>query len=458
MGQGELKRELGFFDATMLIAGSTIGIGIFVTTGFIAQNLPSPGGILLIWLLGGLLALAGALSCAELSASFPYAGGDYIYLREAYGTLIAFLSGWSSFLVTFSGSIAALAVGFTAFMTYFFPILSQDRALFSLEMLGFRLPLSLGHFFSILVVLALSTIHYFGVREGSRLQNVLTVLKIGALIGIILLGVFLGKGDVGHFSPFFDLAKMKDWTAFGVACIPVIFAYAGWNAVIYMAGEVKEPDRNLPRALLWANLLVILLYLSLNAVYLYGVPVEEMQGALRVSEVATTALFGYQTSALITAIITISILGALNVSVMAGPRVYFAMAQDGIFFRRLTRIHPRFHTPTNAIILQALWSSILILTGTFDALFTYVSVIIAIFSALTVGALLVLRINRPELRRPYKIWGYPLVPVLFILANLGIALATLWEKPLDALRGVGIVGLGIPAYLFWSRSKFSDRG
>lgn len=449
MEQGALRRRLGLFDAVMLIAGNIIGIGIFVTTGEIAQSLPTPGGILLIWVLGGCLALAGALSCAELAASMPYSGGDYIYLREAYGSLIGFLSGWSSFLVTFSGSIALLAVVFTAFLSFFFPVLSGEQALFSLDLFGLPLRLSLAHLFSIAVVVVLSAIHYVGVATGAIVQNILTVLKIGALLGIILLGILVGKGDVDHFSPFFELEKMGDLSLFGFAFIPVIFTYAGWNAVIYMAGEVREPERNLPRALLWANVLVIFLYLAINAVYFYAVPVEKMQGAIRVSELATTALFGHQTSAWITAIITVSILGSLNVTIMIGPRIYYAMAADGLFFRRLTRVHPRFSTPSNAIVLQALWSCMLILTGTFGFLLNYVSVIITVFSALTVGALLVLRARRPGLERPYKIWGYPVVPVLFILVSLGIALATLQEKPMDALRGLGIVALGIPAYFFW---------
>ena len=435
----------------MLIAGNIIGIGIFVTTGDIAQNLPSPGGILLIWLLGGLLALAGALSCAELAASMPVSGGDYIYLREAYGPLVGFLSGWSSFLVTFSGSIALLAVVFTVFMSFFFPALSLDRAIFSWDIFGYAIRLSLGHFFSLMVVFVLSAIHYVGVGMGAFVQNTLTVLKIGALLGIILLGVSVGNGSLDHFSPFFDLSKMSDPGLFGLAFIPVIFTYAGWNAVIYMAGEVKEPDKNLPRALLWANMLIILLYLAINAVYFYAVPVEKMQGAIRVSEVATTALFGHQTSAWITAIITVSILGSLNVTVMLGPRIYYAMARDGLFFASLTRVHPRFHTPANAIIVQALWSSVLVLTGTFGTLLNYVTVVIALLSTLTVGSLMVLRAKRPELKRPYKIWGYPVVPLLFILANLGIGLATLWEKPFDAVRGFGIVALGIPAYFFWKQ-------
>ncbi|MGH7847713.1 MAG: APC family permease [Candidatus Binatia bacterium] len=449
MEQPTLKRQVGLFDAVMLISGDMIGVGIFVTTGFIAATLPSPGGILLIWTLGGLLALAGALSCAELSASLPFAGGDYIYIREAYGKLIGFLSGWSSFLVTFSGSIAAISVGFASFMAFFFPILSSDNVLFTTAVIGHPIKVSIATLFSIAAVMILSAIHYVGVRQGVLLQNILTTLKIGSLLGIILLGVLVGKGNTEHFVPFFDPSKLADFSVFGAAFIPVIFAYAGWNAVIYVAGEVKQPERNLPRALVWANLLVILLYLAINVVYIYAVPVTEMKGALRVSEVATTALLGRQTSAWITAIITVSILGALNAVIMLGPRIYYAMAQDGVFFRGLTRVHPSYGTPANAIVLQALWSCVLIVTGTFDALFTYVSVVISLFSALTVGSVIVLRIQRPELKRPYKLWGYPVVPIFFIVVNLWIAWGSLMSKPWESLGGVLIVGMGIPAYLIW---------
>ncbi|MFQ5850095.1 MAG: APC family permease [Candidatus Binatia bacterium] len=458
MRQAHLRRELGFFDSVMLIVGSTIGIGIFITTGLIAQLVPSPGGILLVWFLGGLLALAGALSCAELGSSLPYPGGDYIYLREAYGPLLGFLSGWSSFFVTFSGSVASLAVGFTEFMAFFVPLLKRNQILFSLEGLGFPLQLSLAPVFSISVILMLSIIHVVGTKQGSRVQNFLTLLKTGFLLGIILLGIGLGKGSLSHFSPFVALSKITNITALGAAFIPVIFTYAGWNAVIYLAGEVKRPSKDLPRSLLWANLLIIFLYLAINALYLYSVPVEEMRGVVRVAEVATTALFGYQTSAWITGLIALSILGALNGVIMTGPRIYYAMAQDRVFFDRLARVHPRFNTPSNAIILQALWSSCLVLSGTFEALLTYVTVIIVLFSALTVGAVLVLRVRRPELVRPYRIWGYPGVPSIFIVAHLGIALATLWERPLESLLGSGIVALGIPAYFFWqNRVKREDQ-
>jgi basic amino acid/polyamine antiporter, APA family len=449
MAQNELKRQIGLFDAIMLISGDMIGIGIFVTTGAIAETLPTPGGVLLVWILGGVLALTGALSCAELSASLPYAGGDYIYIKEAYGKLMGFLSGWSSFLVTFSGAIAFLAVGFTGFMAFFFPLLGSQETFFSATVTGLSINVTPGTIFAIVVVMLISALHCLGVRQGTLAQNVLTTLKIGSLVGIILLGVLLGKGDTAYFRPLFDWQKITNFSVFAAAFIPAIFAYSGWNAVIYIAGEVKDPERNLPRALLWANLLVISLYLAINVVYIYGVPVTEMKGALRVSEVATTALFGHQTSAWITAMITVSILGALNAVTMIGPRIYYAMAQDGVFFKSLARVHPGFGTPTNAIILQAVWASFLILTGTFGTLFTYVSVIITLFAAFTVGAVIVLRWKRPELRRPYKLWGYPVVPIAFILAHFWIVWGSLIEKPWESLWGVFIVGLGIPAYLLW---------
>lgn len=449
MAKDELKRQIGLFDAVMLICGDMIGIGIFVTTGVIAETLPSPGGVLLVWILGGLLALTGALSCAELSASLPYAGGDYIYIREAFGKLMGFLSGWSSFLVTFSGAIAFLAVGFIGFLAFFFPVLGSQEAIVSVTVLGFPIKVTIGAVFSIIVVLLISGLHCLGVKLGTVTQNILTTLKIGSLLGIILLGVLFGEGNTAHFSPLFDWQKITNASLFAAAFIPAIFAYSGWNAVIYIAGEVKDPEKNLPRALLWANLIVIALYLAINVVYIYGVRVTEMKGALRVSEVATTALFGYQTSAWITGIITLSILGALNVVTMIGPRIYYAMAQDGLFFKRLTRVHPTFGTPTSAIILQAIWSCLLILTGTFGTLFTYVSVIIVLFSALTVGSVMVLRWKKPELARPYKLWGYPIVPILFVLAHLWIVWGSLVENPWDSLRGVIIVGLGVPAYLIW---------
>jgi APA family basic amino acid/polyamine antiporter len=334
-------------------------------------------------------------------------------------------------------------------MAFFFPLLGSSETLLSVPLPFIPIQATVGTMFSIVMVLIISALHCLGVRLGTLTQNVLTILKIGALLGIILLGVFFGNGDAAHFKPFLDSQKIGGFGVFAAAFIPVIFAYSGWNAVIYIAGEVTNPERNLPRALLWANLIVIALYLAVNAVYIYAVPVTEMKGALRVSEVATTALFGYQTSAWITAIITVSILGALNVVTMLGPRIYYAMARDGVFFRGLSRVHPTFGTPMSAILLQAAWASFLLLTNTWGTLFTYVSVIITLFSAFTVGSVIVLRWKRPELKRPYKLWGYPVVPLLFIFAHLWIVWGAVTQKPFESLVGVFIVALGIPAYLIW---------
>jgi APA family basic amino acid/polyamine antiporter len=448
MAQQELKRQIGLFSAVMLIAGDMIGTGIFISTGVIAETLPSPGGVLLVWLLGGLLALTGALTFAELSASLPFAGGDYIYIREAYGKLMGFLSGWSSFLVTLSGAIAFLAVSLNGFLAFFFPVLRSETIIFSLPIPWLPITATAGTLFAIGVVLILSGLHCLGVRQGTMVQNILTILKIGALLVIIVFGILFGKGDTAHFVPLFDWQNVS-FSVFAAAFIPVIFAYSGWNAITYIAGEVKDPEKNLPRALLLGVLIVVGLYLAINAVYIYAVPVTEMKGALRVSEVATTALFGYQTSALITGIITVSILGALNVVTMIGPRIYYAMAQDGVLFKSLSRIHPRFGTPTSAIILQAIWTCLLILTNTWGTLFTYVSVVITLFSAFTVGSVIVLRYKRPELKRPYKVWGYPLVPLLFVLIHLWIVWGSVKEKPFESLVGVVIVAIGIPIYFVW---------
>jgi basic amino acid/polyamine antiporter, APA family len=453
MAQTELKRQIGLFSAVMLIAGDMIGTGIFISTGAIAETLPTPGGVLLVWLLGGLLALTGALTCAELSASLPYAGGDYIYIREAYGKLMGFLSGWSSFLVTFSGAIAFLAVILNGFVSFFIPALGSQEVLFSIPLPFIPINATIGMFFSMGVVLLLSGLHCLGVKQGTLTQNILTIMKIGALLGIIIFGALFGSGDSRHFEPLFDWQKIGNLSLFGAAFIPVIFAYSGWNAVIYIAGEVSEPEKNLPRALLYGVTIVLALYLAINAVYIYAVPVSDMKGALRMSEVATTALFGYKTSAWITAIITISILGALNVVTMIGPRIYYAMAKDGVFFQRLTYVHPNFATPTSAIILQGLWSCLLILTNTWGTLFTYVSVVITLFSAFTVGSVIVLRYKQPELKRPYRLWGYPIVPLLFVLIHLWIVWGSVTEKPKESLIGLIIVCLGIPVYWIWRRKK-----
>ena len=450
--QTDLRREMGVFDSVMLIVGSTIGVGIFVTTGLVAGHVAAPGFILLAWLLGGLLALAGALSCAELSAMFPRAGGDYVYLREAYGPLLGFLSGWASFFVTFSGSIASLALGLTAYLAFYFPVLGPTHSLGSVELLGWTVSVSLAQASAVGLIALLSLVQVLGVRQGSNLQNVLSVAKVGALILIVLLAFAMGDGKIGNFFPLLDLGGAHHWSSLGVAFIPIVFTYAGWNSIVYLAAEVKDPGRTVPQALLRANLLIIVLYVGVNAAFIYGVPVEKMQGQIKAAEIATSSLFGYDTAAWLNAIIGVSILGALNAIIMTGPRIYYAMAQDQLFFRGLSQVHPRFHTPARAIALQGIWACVLVLTGTFATLLTYVSVIIVVFSALTVAAVVLCRIRQPGTHRPYRVRAYPWIPGAFVVAYGVIALSTLSARPTESFWGAIIVSLGIPAYFFWKNS------
>lgn len=449
MPPSELKRALGVFDSVMLIVGSTVGIGVFVTTGFVAQHLSSAGGVLLVWLLGALLALAGALSCAELAVTFPKAGGDYVYLREAYGPLFGFLSGWSSFFVTFSGSVASLGIGFTQYLAFYFPVLDRKNAFMDLALFGAAIHVSAGQLAAVGLIFVLSLVQSLGIRRGSNLQNVLSLFKIGAILAIVVLAVTIGQGNLAHFTPFFAFGTDTRADSLGLAFIPILFTYAGWNSIIYLAEEVKEPESNLPRALVRANLLIAFLYLGLNAVLLYGAPLSSLRGHIRATELATSALFGYETAAWINAIIALSILGSLNAVIMTGPRIYFAMAGDRLFFPGLSRVHPRFGTPTRAIWFQFAWASVLMLSGTFAALLTYVTFTIIVFSSLTVGAVLVLRFRQPRAIRAYRAWGYPVVPLLFVTVHLAIALVILWQRPVESFLGVTIASLGVPAYFLW---------
>jgi APA family basic amino acid/polyamine antiporter len=449
-----LVRQLGLFDSTMVMVGIVIGSGIFLTTGIMAKTLPSAGWILLAWVAGGLLTMAGALTYAELGAALPEAGGQYVYLREAYGPMAGFLFGWILFLVYMTGGIAGLALAFAEYFGYFFPSLSIQNTLLSTQVRlgGLSLPYSLsaGQLIGVGVILLLSAVNFLGVLFGKVIQNLLTVLKIGILLAIITLGFSLGKGRA--ISLHLGSAGLEAGPllmGFGVALVAVIWAFDGWNNVNFVAGEIKNPRRNLPLALILGTLLVTVLYVLTNIVYFYALPVEEMTGVVRVAEKATSTLFGTSTGALVSAVVMVSVFGSLNGSILTGPRVYYAMARDGLFFRRVDRVHPRFHTPGFAIAIQAVWASLLTLVGTFEQIFTFAMFMAILFWIAAAAAVFTLRKKRPDLPRPYKTWGYPVVPFVFILASLGILLNTLVEKPVEALAGIGLTLAGIPVYFFW---------
>lgn len=440
----------------MVMVGIVIGSGIFLTTGIMAKSIPSGGLILLAWLVGGLLTLAGALTYAELGAAMPEAGGQYIYLREAYGPMAGFLFGWILFLVYMTGGIAALALAFAEYIGYFFPYLGTTHIIVTLDIPllkgSLHYSLSVGQMIGVSVIILLSIVNFIGVGLGKSIQNVFTVIKIGTIAAIIILGFAIGKGTPPELA--MDPAGMSFGSiiiGFGVALVAVAWAFDGWNNVNFVAGEIKNPRRNLPLALILGTLGITFLYVLVNYIYLYALPMQETIGVVQIAEKATGALFGSSTGALISALVIVSVFGSLNGSILVGPRVYYAMAKDGLFFQKVAHVHPRFRTPGFSILIQAVWASLLTLLGTFEQIFTFAMFIAIAFWIAATAAVFTLRKKRPDLPRPYKTWGYPVVPAIFIIASTGILLNTLIEKPVEALAGILLTALGIPAYFYWKQ-------
>jgi len=452
-----LVRQLGLFDSTMMMIGLVIGSGIYLTTGIMTQSLPSAGLILLVWIVGGLITLTGALTYAELGASMPDSGGQYVFLREAYGPLAGFLFGWILFLITMTGSIAALGVAFAEHFGYFFPALSTSRAIFSLQIGPWTYILSMGQVVAVAAVVFLSAFNYIGVVFGKMIQNIVTVIKIGTLLVLIGAGLMIGQGthiQLTSVPAGMSLAKLM--TGFGLSLVAVTWAFDGWNNITYAAGEIKNPRRNLPFSLVVGTIVITLLYVLTNLVYFKALPIREMAGVVRIAEKATTTLYGSTSAGLLSAAVLISVFGALNGAVFVGPRVYYAMAKDGLFFQKVSEVHPRFGTPGFSIIVQTIWACILTVSGTFEQLFTFVVFVTVLFYILTASSVFTLRKKYPDLPRPYKTWGYPVVPIVFIVTSLGILINTLIGRPVESLIGLVITLIGIPVYYIWKKRKTKD--
>lgn len=449
----QLLRKMNLLDSTFLVIGAIVGSGIFMTTGFIAEYLPSPFMILIIWLLGGFFAMSGALAFAELGAMYPQAGGQYIYLREAYGPWAGFLYGWGFFWVIECGGVAALAVGFAEYFGYFVPALSTKTYLLKFHLLGFAYSLSSGQLIAVASILALTAVNYVGIKSGIVVQNIFTFLRLAAVAALIVLGLTVGsKAGVSTLGGLFTGDMSFNITVFGLAFIAVLWTYDGWYGVNCAAEEIKNPGKNIPRGLILGTLTVMLIYFLVNVVYVMALPVENMKGVARIGELASTQLFGPTATFFISGTIMISIFGCLSASILYGPRVYFAMAQDRCFFNSMRYVHPRFRVPTKAIVWQGIWSSLLCLSGTYQDLFEFVVFALVIFWAATGLAVIILRSKQPEIPRPYKAWGYPVLPILFVLINLGVFFNTIWAQPEQSLIGLFILIAGVPAFLYW-RSK-----
>ena len=447
-------RKLGLADTIFLVIGAVLGSGIYMTPGLIAAGLPSPGLLLFVWLAGGLVTLCGALTFAELGAMYPQAGGQYIYLREAYGPGAAFLFGWAFFGFIMCGGLAALAVGFAEFLGSFFPALSTGRVLVRFAVLGQPLALSAGQIVAASAILLLTLVNTFGIRSGAVIQNGLTVIRLATVAGLVVLGVFFGvKSGASNFHPLFapGFPFPGVLRPLGLALVAVFWTYDGWYSVNCTAGEIRDPAKTIPRGLVLGVLSVTGIYVLINVVYLLALPLERMKGVVRVGELAAAALFGSGGATLFAALVTVSIFGCLDANILFGPRVFYAMARDGHFFRAMGRLGRRSRVPAAALWSQAVWSAFLCLSGTYQSLYEYMLFALLLFFAATGLAVLVLRRRAPALDRPYKTWGYPAVPLVFVAMSLAVFASIVASQPWKSLVGAGLLAAGLPVFIVWKR-------
>ncbi|MGD0200462.1 MAG: amino acid permease [Bryobacteraceae bacterium] len=449
-----LLKGLGLLDSTTLVIGSMIGSGIFIVAADIARQVRSPGLLIMTWVVTAALTLTAALSYGELAAAFPQAGGQYVYLREAFGPLSGFLYGWTLFLVIQTGTLAAVAVAFAKFLGVFAPWVSAQTVLLRLGPLG----VSSQQLVAIAVLALLTWVNTRGVRTGAQVQNVFTFAKVGALLGLVFLGLALGSNPSAVARNFGGFWENADWTfgtirLVGVAMVGALFASDAWNNVTFAAGEIRNPRRNVPLALALGVTIVSAIYISCNLVYLKVLPLEAIGAAAedRVATAAAQVILGPVAVQVMAAAIMISTFGCLNGMILAGARVYYAMALDGLFFRPVARLNPLRRTPVVSLVVQCAWACLLTLSGTYSDLLDYVIFAVLLFYILTIAGVFVLRRTRPGLERPYRAFGYPVLPALYIAAAGLIEVLLLLYKPKYTWPGLIIVLLGVPVYYFWRR-------
>jgi len=433
----ELERRLGPLDAAAIVVSNVIGGGIFFVPVIVAQLVPNPTAMLGVWLAGGALAFAGAMAYAELAAVRPHAGGEYVYLRDAYGPLAAFLTGWTSFIAGFSGAIAAAAVALADYVGRFIPLAQGAKPVVSIAAIG-----------------VLTLIHVRGLGPGRLVQNTLAGVKVTAIVVLIALGFSMGRGDVAHMASGGALVPLS-WL---LALVPVMFSYSGWNAAVYVAEEVRDPSRNVPLALALGTITVVIIYVALNALYVYALPLDQIAALSggRLMDTVAERLFGFAAGHIIALFTIVSIAASISAMVLAGPRVYFAMARDGMFVRAAGRVHPRFHTPAAAIVAQGVWSSVLVLSGTLAQLVTYTGFAVVLFAGVAVSALFVLRRRDPAASRPFSALGYPWAPAIFVVASVAMVANSFWRDPSSSLAGVALIGAGLPVYYVIRRSGSTE--
>jgi APA family basic amino acid/polyamine antiporter len=445
-----LLRAIGLGSAILFVVGSVIGSGIFMTTGRMAAIIPSASLLLLAWVLGGVLAITGGLTYAEMGGMFPRSGGVYVFLREAYGPLPAFLYGWVAMLVVVSGGIAAVAVGFADYLSFFVPQLSTSNVLFSVATPLGTFSLSAGQLSGAAAICILGAINYVGVRTGNFVNVVLTAAKVGGLAALPVMALIAARVEPS-FSPIVPPDLARPAASFGVAMIAVLWTYEAWYFVTYAAGEIKNPQKNLPRALVIGILVLTTIYVTVNVAYLYALTIDEIKGVSRIAEQAAATLVGPIGATFVALTVVVSTFGCNAAAILAGSRLLYAMASDGVFIPAAGLVHPKYRTPHVAIVVLTIWATILALSGTYDQLFTYVMFTSILFSIACGLALFRLRWKMPNHPRPYRTWGYPIVPVIFIGGSVAFVANTFIERPAESLAGLGLLAFGLPAYWYYRK-------
>jgi basic amino acid/polyamine antiporter, APA family len=446
-----LQRVLGVWSAIAIVIGTVIGSGVFLVPSAMIHYVGSVRNLFVVWVVAGVLSLFGALTYAELAAALPEAGGEYVYLSEAYGPFWGFLYGWTQFWVAKSGSIATLAAGFYTYLTVFVPVLAATVCTVPLHIgpHGTLLEIHYGQLIAIALILLLAGVNYVGVRSGGNVQVFVTVIKMVLIGGLVVIGLFSGRGDFSHFR--MHIQGLGGMAGFFAAMVSALWAYDGWNNVSMVSSEIREPQRNLPRALIFGTSAVIATYLALNISYFYVLTPAQVASSHRVAGDVMLSLYGNAASRAVAVAVMISIFAALNGSILAGSRVPYAMARDGLFFRYAAAVHPKYKTPGHAMILLCLWSCIVVLSGWFDDLYNFVIFGSWILYAMTALSVIVLRIKRPDLPRPYRVVGYPVVPVLFTGVAALLLVSTIQTRPRESLMGLGLMALGVPFYYYWKK-------
>src|SRR5215470_14461103 len=449
-----LVRGLGLLDSVLLLVSGIIGSSIFLTAKDIASPLPQPVLFVAVWVLGALISLCACFAFAELGSMFPDSGGQYIYLREAYGDLTAFLYGWMLFAVANGGTIAAFSVAAAAYVGQVVPFVSQSHVMFTILGVAF----TRAHLFGLILIAILTFVNVVGLRWGALLQNVSTWTKFSAIAAFVVMGFAMGKGNWANFhangiSLNAGLGPAALISALGVGLIAVFWAYDGWVYITWVAGEVKEPRRNVPRAMVLGVLAVGVIYVAMNLTYMYALPLKEIATHETIAHAAAAVLFSPRAAVWLSLMIAVSCFSGAATCTLSGARVYLAMAQDGVFFRRMAVIHPKWRTPAFSLIGQGVWAAALTVSGRYDQLYTYVIYGMVLSYTLTVIALFWLRWKRPDIPRPYRCTGYPWLPAIYVLIGGAWTLNTIITRPKEAFWGTAIVLIGVPGYLYWKRSN-----